>query len=1326
MKQHRYTKLLGWVAAAALLAPSCKDEILGIDGPGAGEVTVRFTLVPEASSVSTRTVLEDGNDAASGEGSVTLEPQYTISDGSKADVLIYALYDKEGRLLEHYQDESDDFGDNFFTPGDGQTVKNVKKDGGSFPYEISLNLKRGEEYTIAFWAQSSQCHAYNVKDLRKVEVIYGELEDGGSESGDTAPDGEPAEDAADPTPKTKTTTPNNDERRDAFCRKLTFVATENAVGGNKTVYLYRPLAQINVGTTGYDYEIVNRHSKKKYTYSKIRLNRVARYLDIFADQVYSSTTNNDPFGSEVQTPESFAVVDFGYAKLPAYVNMPIPDYPSHTIFDWIYYKRKNPDSDYSFTGDNGELLTEIGPETYAKEEFLRVHLDRKYDETAHETPELFDDTYRGYANLNDYNYDDTNTETFKYLSMCYVLVPSTQEVGTTISDLKVWLATDEEGHDSLEVVHLTNVPVQRNWRTNIIGNIFTEENHFITKLDKDFAGEYNGVKDKVTEWSGPLHYGVFYDAESDVIQISNREGLLWFQRMVNGALQVREWKSGDTSYPNAMPFHKPNGDLGAKIGNAYYQTALDKDSLEYVAYGKNSVDDELRERILRATHQDTDQDKKGWPENNNFHFAGATVKLMADIDLSGVEWIPIGFDGRIAETVRKLFDETDATNRGFYGTFDGNNHTISNLSTKRFGARVPDDFQQDQGRGPYDVPQWFARGLFGMIGGDAIVKNVRLINVDVYGCQCVGAVVGAAQGDKIQITDCIVDGGQLIVTPMYRGDGYDSTKAADEQIRNRSFARGVYLGGIVGYFLTDGGVVERCVVRNVFMQGYRRVGGLIGSTLPIDLGDNETEKNLLSRYASGSYKPGAIADNKITNTIILASQFSTFGMCSYKSGKEDDYDKIIGEGKRIPMGFGWGQAQFNLYAQELVGGQASDQYKDKDGNILTNVTFAEIREWVENGTTPYTRVATIQSLPLNYMPMLSAWYADDITLYANYYGPHSATTRQKLKDFTIFSTKTGDDVRTNGEIGYNSGRNTFKFPMNLPSQVDVTWNDGGNVGIYVGAVSLSGKGGPNDRSVITPSDVSEEGACAIYVCPENRLQYKPATTDYPLPEVSISDLAVRGEPYAYTGVLLAPNKNTTSITLKKLAIYDVYQTIATDKGETSPSAEVWPNTTAEGLNDGSVELVVDDCNLRGYTVPGADWKSISYNTTTFERGTSTGHGEDEYTLKVENNGGSVEVTFTECIFKAPYVIDLKKAETLTDGRDEIVKFERNRATAAKQTDYSGEPLYIRSMKDNWVNNPGHKCVRIEITSDAQGYPIVTYYDEDNNGYLTDGKKEEDK
>ncbi len=131
--------------------------------------------------------------------------------------------------------------------------------------------------------------------------------------------------------------------------------------------------------------------------------------------------------------------------------------------------------------------------------------------------------------------------------------------------------------------------------------------------------------------------------------------------------------------------------------------------------------------------------------------------LMADIDLNGMAWSPIG---------------TDASR--FTGNLDGNCHSISNLTISSTA-----DYQ----------------GLFGCIGPEGGVSDLRLENVSVSGASYVGALVGRSYGT---IASCSATG---IIT-----------------------GTGDYIGGLVG--ICDGTMTmchAACVV-----SGNNYVGGFVG------------------------------------------------------------------------------------------------------------------------------------------------------------------------------------------------------------------------------------------------------------------------------------------------------------------------------------------------------------------------------------------------------------------------------------------------------------------------------------------------------------------
>ena len=105
--------------------------------------------------------------------------------------------------------------------------------------------------------------------------------------------------------------------------------------------------------------------------------------------------------------------------------------------------------------------------------------------------------------------------------------------------------------------------------------------------------------------------------------------------------------------------------------------------------------------------------------NSGTTYNNYVVKLEADLDLTGVTWTPIG---RVTKENDKFYD--------FYGTFDGQGHTISNLTIGDDGSYTSDDGHNN--------------GLFGGTR-NATVKNLIMENATIKGNYFVGAVIAHAQ-----------------------------------------------------------------------------------------------------------------------------------------------------------------------------------------------------------------------------------------------------------------------------------------------------------------------------------------------------------------------------------------------------------------------------------------------------------------------------------------------------------------------------------------------------------------------------------------------------
>lgn len=411
-------KILGLLfAVVGLITVSCTQN-WEIPEDAAEEIAVTFSISTEGQMIRSR-----AGGIAFGENGE--KKRSTISDGKKVDRVVYALYIYDAEKGSYRR--LDQFGDNYGksdsdinrTLGPGQALLHLTDDNNSKLLgegeTLTLRLMRGQEYVIAFWAQNSSCTAYNTENLEAVVVDY--------------------------TAGNAVLAPNNDEIRDAFCVAMSFTAT---VGKPVDVVLKRAMAQINVGTAGWDYnaEVVWGNC---YAYSKAVMTGIKNQLNVLT--------------GELDTAGDFdGTVTYDWAKLPAYNGI---EYPSAFPEEGKY-------QDFAAWLKDSEL----------DKEFLYV--------------KLRDDTeWSDYTTVIPEKFSEQITEVFKYLSMCYVLAPvapqreETSQVqnaakveneetsALVINQFDFYLAESipTGTEDGTQIFSITQVPFQRNWRTNILGGV---------------------------------------------------------------------------------------------------------------------------------------------------------------------------------------------------------------------------------------------------------------------------------------------------------------------------------------------------------------------------------------------------------------------------------------------------------------------------------------------------------------------------------------------------------------------------------------------------------------------------------------------------------------------------------------------------------------------------------------------------------------------------------------------------------------------------------------------------------------------------------------
>ena len=139
--------------------------------------------------------------------------------------------------------------------------------------------------------------------------------------------------------------------------------------------------------------------------------------------------------------------------------------------------------------------------------------------------------------------------------------------------------------------------------------------------------------------------------------------------------------------------------------------------------------------------------------NAGTNYNNYVVKLEADLDLSGISWTPIG----------RVYTDGSEKYYDFYGTFDGQGHTISNLSVGTDASYTDSDGHNN--------------GLFGGTR-NATVKNLIMENATIKGNWHVGTVIAHAQGattvENVLVKNCNVTGRSLAGGIIGTAEDYSS------------------------------------------------------------------------------------------------------------------------------------------------------------------------------------------------------------------------------------------------------------------------------------------------------------------------------------------------------------------------------------------------------------------------------------------------------------------------------------------------------------------------------------------------------------------------
>lgn len=233
---------------------------------------------------------------------------------------------------------------------------------------------------------------------------------------------------------------------------------------------------------------------------------------------------------------------------------------------------------------------------------------------------------------------------------------------------------------------------------------------------------------------------------------------------------------------------------------------------------------------------------------------GKKVHLLADIDLTGEVWQPIGPN---SGSVPDKF--ASSWKAHFYGSFYGHGHVISNIDTSA----------SDQG----DKYSRWPQGFFGSIASGGPIDGLILENVKAvsnFAGGYAGAIVGDLGALAYTISNCKVMG-KIEIKGGYTGAicGIGSANVVNCEVSgdDGSTITGVYFaGGLVGAERAGSGTsltISDNSVSGVAITSSQYVGGLVGAMASGAAGNCSITENSLSDVT--------VNDDAVTANSLIAS-----------------------------------------------------------------------------------------------------------------------------------------------------------------------------------------------------------------------------------------------------------------------------------------------------------------------------------------------------------------------------------------------------------------------------------------------------------------------
>lgn len=320
-------------------------------------------------------------------------------------------------------------------------------------------------------------------------------------------------------------------------------------------------------------------------------------------------------------------------------------------------------------------------------------------------------------------------------------------------------------------------------------------------------------------------------------------------------------------------------------------------------------------------------------------FRGKTINLTADIDLAGKYWTPIG-DNTEYNTAPDGWSG-ESYKLPFKGTFNGNNHKISNLSIN---------------------PSKDGVGLFGY-GNSAVLKDLYIENVSISSgnYSYVGSLVGLLESSEVN--NVHVSGNINTSTSGNRVGGLvgklSKSKISNSSVKasSGSISGSQEVGGLVGG-TADLASIETSNTNVAITATGGQVGGLVGYAYSVDIlksysigsvyGDNNSIGGFIGEVSQGtvinSYSTGTVTLGTIhsdwssvggfvgINDGIISTSYSVGKVISEELNNEHKNEKIggfVGKNSKTISSSYWNTTTSGYANSDAGTGLTTTQMKDQ-------------------------------------------------------------------------------------------------------------------------------------------------------------------------------------------------------------------------------------------------------------------------------------------------------------------------------------------------------------------------------------------------------------